>query len=436
MDREHGLNRLFDMRNLMKNNGVRERLIKLFDEGTFIELDAFASSTEVITGYGLIDGAPVYAFAQDIGVEGGAIGVAQVKKIKKVYELAIKTGAPIVGIYDSKGAYLNEGVDVLAAYGELLLYANKLSGVVPQVSIIAGPCVGTSALIASSGDIVIKVKDAPFYLKTADKNEEAGSVHVAAPSCEKAIEKAREIISLLPVNNLAEVPIIEDTKDPLFDENDVITSIADKGSFIEFQQDYGHSVRCGLGRLAGQSVAFVSAQGDILDDASVAKAARLVRFADAFSIPVVTFIDAEGFDSIREAAKLSHAYAEATTVKVSVITGKAVGCAYIAMAGRSSNCDYVGAWPNAYISPLIAEAAVAVLWEDKLNAMDNPLTERADVVERYKETEASVFEAAAKGYVADIFEAVETRVKLTAVLDMLASKRVQTMAKKHSNIQL
>lgn len=183
----------------------------------------------------------------------------------------------------------------------------------------------------------------------------------------------------------------------------------------------------GLARINGQSAAMIATCGGILDDQATAKAARLIRLADAFSIPVITFVDAEGFDSIRQAAKLTHAYAEATCAKLAVITGKAVGSAYIAMAGRAANADYVCAWPDAYVSALPAEAAVAVLWEDKLNALNNPLDDRQKVVDEYKATDASVFGVAAKGYIEDIIEPENTRAKLITALDMLASKRISRL---------
>lgn len=439
MSLESGITRLNAAREKLADSKARERLTKLFDEGTFTELDAFNDSAEVIIGYGIIEGAPAYAFAQDINVYGGAVGMAQAAKIKKVYDLCVKTGLPVIGIYDSKGAYLNEGCDALAAYGELMLWSNNISGVVPQISVIAGPCAGSSALLAASGDIVIHAKEAIFSLDAQNKEAEKGISHITVDTADEAIAKAREIITLLPINNLSDVPISDYAGIGDIDFSDaekIIKSIADADSFIEIQSDYGKQAVCGLARINGQSAAMIATCGGILDDQATAKAARLIRLADAFSIPVITFVDAEGFDSIRQAAKLTHAYAEATCAKLAVITGKAVGSAYIAMAGRAANADYVCAWPDAYVSALPAEAAVAVLWEDKLNALNNPLDDRQKVVDEYKATDASVFGVAAKGYIEDIIEPENTRAKLITALDMLASKRISRLAKKHSNIQL
>ena len=216
----------------------------------------------------------------------------------------------------------------------------------------------------------------------------------------------------------------------------MIGKVSDASSFIELQADFGENVTCGLGLLNGVSVAFLETKGGMLDCNAAAKAARFVRFADAFSVPVVTFVDAQGFESISDAAKLAHAYAEATTAKIAVITGEAIGSAYIAMAGRGANADYVAALDTAVVSALPVESAVAVMWNDRLNALENPLTERAGLIEEYKMTDGSAFEAARRGYVEDIAALGDIRKKIIDALGLLSSKRVATLPKKHSNIQL
>ncbi|MBR6407081.1 MAG: carboxyl transferase [Clostridia bacterium] len=423
----------------LKNSVARERLIKLFDQDSFNELDALSEAAQAVIGCGLINGMPCCAFSQDINVSGGAVGQAQAKKMRKAYEYSLMNGMPLIGIFDSKGAYLDEGVDAMAAYGELLLNANNLSGVVPQISIIAGACAGTAALIASSGDIVIHVDSAPYYLNSKDKDEQLGSTHIRAKDEDDAIERAREILSYLPANNLSETAgfdAVAPADADYTNTDDMIGKVSDASSFIELQADFGENVTCGLGLLNGVSVAFLETKGGMLDCNAAAKAARFVRFADAFSVPVVTFVDAQGFESISDAAKLAHAYAEATTAKIAVITGEAIGSAYIAMAGRGANADYVAALDTAVVSALPVESAVAVMWNDRLNALENPLTERAGLIEEYKMTDGSAFEAARRGYVEDIAALGDIRKKIIDALGLLSSKRVATLPKKHSNIQL
>ena len=438
-----------------------ERLQLLFDEGTFVEIDGFAKSNdsdaEALAGFGCVNGCPAYAFAQNSDVCGGAMSKAQAAKIKKVYDFAVKTGAPVVGIYDSIGARLQEGNDMLAAFGEMLLNSNNLSGVVPQISVVLGPCLGTGAMIAASADFVVMSKDAQLKIETNGDdgslklNEESGMCHLSAENDKEALNQVRMLISMLPANNLSVAPLAESvnagTGDLLtlantiaaqkeYKANELISAVVDNGSFLEMQKKYGKAIHSGLAKLGGQTVGVVAMNGQAIDDEACSKAARMIRFCDAFALPVITFIDSTGFGSLREAAKLANAYAEATAIKVSVITGSAYGPLYIAVAGHGAGADLTMAWPSASVSALAPETATAFLWNDKLKGSSNPVADRAKLVNEYKETEACPLKAAADGFVEDVIHPAETRNKLIAALDMLSGKRVSKLPKKHANIQL
>ena len=416
-----------------------QRLQLLFDEGTFVEIDSFTKSgdgrAEAAAGFGSVDGCPVYAFAQNSDVEGGAMSKAQAAKICKVYELAEKTGAPVVGIYDSIGARLNESCEMLAAYGDVMLKANNLSGVVPQIAVIAGPCLGASSMIAAAADVVIMSEDGQFALQTngegGDLKEasESGLVHLTAKDDKEAVAKARELITLLPSNNLSGAPITD------FAESgaSIIAAVMDQDSFIEFQAGFGAGFIAGLAKLGGNTVGVVASEEKTADGKACEKAARLVRFCDAFAIPVITFVNAESFCCIKAACKLTNAYAEATTAKISVITGEAYGAVYMALAGAAAGVDVAYAWPTASISALNPTTAAVMLWSDKLKGSSNPTTDRAKLIAEYKDQEACPFKAAGDGFVQDVIEPSETRLKLYAALDMLAGKRVTRLPKKHAN---
>lgn len=432
MSLESGRKILSEKRAGMGESPARKRLEKLFDQGTFLELDGLAAK-EVVTGFGSVDGAPAYAFAQDSTVNGGAIGRAQAEKIAKVYDLAIKTGAPVVGVYDSHGAYLKEGADMMAALGDLVMKASRLSGVVPQISLIAGVCGGSAALMASMADLVVKSDKGELFLTAHEEAEKAaGVVHVEAENEEDAIASVRSLINLLPINNLSIAPVA-DAAEATGSEG--LESVVDAGSMVELLDGFGDNVTAGLARVAGNAAVVADIHGQLDADSSV-KLARMVRMADAFSLPVVTLVDCEGFDTVREAAKVAHTYAEATTPKVTVITGAAVGAVYMALAGKAAGADVVFAWPQAVVSAMKPEAAVEVLWNDKLAQMKDPLKERAQLVQEYKDTEATPFDAAEAGYIENVIEPAETRANVVAALDMLAGKRVATLPRKHSNMPL
>ena len=424
-----------------------QRLQLLFDEGTFVEIDSFTKSgdgrAEAAAGFGSVDGCPVYAFAQNSDVEGGAMSKAQAAKICKVYELAEKTGAPVVGIYDSIGARLNESCEMLAAYGDVMLKANNLSGVVPQIAVIACPCLGASSMIAAAADVVIMSEDGQFALQTngegGDLKEasESGLVHLTAKDDKEAVAKARELITLLPSNNLSGAPITDFADSAAETDGEsgasIIAAVMDQDSFIEFQAGFGAGFIAGLAKLGGNTVGVVASEEKTADGKACEKAARLVRFCDAFAIPVITFVNAESFCCIKAACKLTNAYAEATTAKISVITGEAYGAVYMALAGAAAGVDVAYAWPTASISALNPTTAAVMLWSDKLKGSSNPTADRAKLIAEYKDQEACPFKAAGDGFVQDVIEPSETRLKLYAALDMLAGKRVTRLPKKHAN---
>lgn len=460
---------------LDKATPARKRLTALFDADSFVELDGFAKaggeSAGVVTGYGSIDGSPVFAFSQDITVQNGAVGKAHAGKIKKLYDLAAKTGAPVVGIYDSNGAMLKEGNDALNAYGEMLLWQNNLSGVVPQISVIAGTCAGCAAMIALSADFVIMTEKAelfmtaPFTAKakgenvpgagTAENAAKSGMAHIVAKDEDTAMEQARRIISMLPINNLSAAPICEaaavEGVDAALrsaaenienaDMKALVEMIVDKDSFLELHKDFAVGAVSGFATLGGSTVGVVATTGEPICGGGCAKIARLVSICDAFQIPVLTFVNTKGFKAsaqaelkgiVREAAKAAHVYAEATTPKVCVVMGQAYGPAYMVFAGRNANSDVTLAWPSAQISALAPETAVTMLYADQITDK-NP---RSAVEAKYKVEDASPFQAAADGYIEDVIDPAATRSVLISTLDMLEGKRVSKLPKKHGNMPL
>lgn len=428
------------------------RLQKLFDDATFTQVDAFAKSeggyAEAVAGYGYINGTGVYAIAQNSDLSGGAMSQAQAAKIKKVYDLAQKTGVPVITIYDSIGGRLTEGSQLLTAYGEILKMSSALSGVIPQISVVLGPCLGTQALIAACGDVVIAAKGAEFSLdvntgSTAEKAFENGTAHLLAEDEEDAIAIARDVASMLPANNIETAAGFEfaDASENVADNtpaNDIPELVADDGSYLELSAAYCDDAVTALATLTGITVGFVSAGAKILGGDACKKIARFVRFCDAFSIPVITFVDSEKFCCLKSAARVSSAYAEATTAKISVITGEAYGALYVALAGTGSNADITFAYPNASVSPLNPYASAVIMLGDEigkeLKGSANPQADKEALVAKFKAENCSVFEAAANGYVEDVITPSATRAKLASALDMLIGKRVQRLPKKHNNL--
>lgn len=437
MNMQAQLQKLSDAVSALEDSKARARLLQLFDEGTFVEIDRLARDgdkpVEAVAGYGLVDGSPVYAFAQDRDICCGAIGKAQGAKIRKVYELAAQNGAPVVGVFDSDGAKLGEGLDAMDAIAEILLASNTISGVVPQIAVIAGACVGSSAIVAAGADIVVAAKGADYYLNPGDENAQAS---IVAEDADAAMETARELLGMLPANNLS-VPVAYEFDSAAMGACDgiagVIDAVADADSAIRLGEG---PCETALARVGGAVCGLVTLAEDKLSCCSASRVARFVRLCDGFSIPVVTFVDAVGFACLKGATRVSQAYAEATTAKITVLVGKAYGAAYIAVAGKSAGADAVLAWPTATVLPLAPEAAIHIFWKDRLADMSNPTEDRKKLAEEYAETEGSVFNAAAGGAVTDVIAPADTKAKLMAMLETLASKRVTRLPKKHANIQL
>lgn len=415
-------------------------LTSFFDQDSFTSIDTLAKSqdtyAEVVAGYGTVQGLPVYAFAQNKDFCGGAMSKAQAAKIKKVYDLALKTGCPVFGFYDSKGGRLNEGNALLAGYGEVLNASSQLSGVVPQVSVVLGSCLGTCALNAVSADFVIMSKKAKLSLDTlgancgSKVNAETGVANIIAEDKMDAVEKARELACYLPSNNLNTAPQA-DSVEPDYEGKCICHQVADAGSILRINWDFGTNVSTNLNRVAGQVTGFVNTKSGVFTSDDCTKIAKFVRFCDAFSIPVISFVDTEGFEDIKSAAKVTSAYAEATTAKISIVTGKAVGAGYIALAGTGANADVVYALPDAIISPVNPEAAALIMAPEKMNV---PVAQQKAVAEAFAKENLSAVNAAENCFVDDVVELASLRYAVVNALEMLSGKRVSTLAKKHSTI--
>lgn len=461
-----------NLNNINLDSVARKRILELLDEDTFVELDAFASASGegagVVTGYGLIEGGGVYVFSQDVAINSGAVDRVHARKIKKVYEMASMTGLPVIGIYDSNGAKLDDVPEALNSYGQMLSASNKISGVVPQVSLILGTCAGTAAIVACGADIIVMNENAELFLNAPKVIENSGQArdgagsalnaaksgvaHIIAESEAEAIARTRDVVSFLPQNNLSTVPEIEydDPEDVAKDleefcnsiENvdfkNILPLIMDKDNTIYLSEHYGENVTIALSSIYGTTVLAVGADSTLgLEECN--KIAYFVNIADSFSIPVLTFINTDGFSntikdelagSIRQASKLAHVYANSTTQKISIITGKSYGSAYIALAGKGSGADIVYAWPSAIISALYPTTAVAFLAGDRITSEMS----REEAEEDYKVTDASPFVYASRGYVDNVISPVDTRHAIGDALDMLTGKRVNELSRKHINI--
>mgnify|MGYP000521389677 CR=1 FL=1 len=387
-----------------------------FDADSFCEIDAFAKSgegfAEVVAGFGTVEGMPVYAFAQNSDICGGAMSKAQAAKLKKLYGLALKTGAPVVGFYDSVGGRLNQGTELLAGCGDVLNAAASLSGVVPQISVVLGTCLGTNALNAASADIVIMSKDAQLSLSVTGKhsdaayNAENGIASIVCDDADKAIKAAKELILYLPSNNLTMAPQSFEEAPAEDGCGCVVSRTVDGNSIVKLFNDYGKEANVRFARLGGQVVGIVVTKGKELGCKSANKVAKFVRFCDAFSLPVVT-------------------------VKISVVTGKAIGSGYVALAGTGANADVVYALPDAVISPVNVEAAAFIMAPEVMNVATD---KQAEVAQKFADENLSAYNAAQNGYVDGIVEEAQLRQTLISALDMLSGKRVSTLSKKHSTI--
>ena len=480
---------------------ARERIDLLLDEGSFVELDRFALHRSdlfgmennripgdgVVTGHGTIDGRAVVVFSQDFTVFGGSLGEVFAEKICKVMDLAVKMGCPVIGINDSGGARIQEGVVSLAGYADIFYRNVRASGVIPQISLIAGPCAGGAVYSPAITDFVVMVRDiakmyitGPDVIKTvtgeqvtheelggADTHERrSGVAHFAADSEEDAIEDVRRLLSFIPSNNLDDPPYEPPADDPdreeprlatlipalstkPYDIIEVITAVVDDEDFFEVQPHYAPNIVIGFARLDGRPVGVVANQpkhlAGTLDINSSEKAARFVRFCDAFNIPLVTFVDVPGFlpgtaqeygGIIRHGAKLLYAYAEATVPKVTVITRKAYGGAYDVMCSKHIGADFNYAWPTAEIAVMGSAAAVNLLYRRELAAASDPTAEAAALTAEYAARFANPYEAAQRGYVDDVIEPHHTRPTLINALRVARTKREVGPARKHGNIPL
>lgn len=429
---------------------AKERIASLFDGGVFTELDRFGSET-VVTGYGMVGGAPCYAFSQNVAVDGGAMCPAQAEKIEKVYSLAEKTGYPVIGIFDSNGGKLSEGMAASNAYARLIAASGRISGVVPQIAVVVGVCAASAAVWAQCSDIVIMNETAQMFVTspyvlgenvgTAKVNAENGTAHIVDAD---PISKARDVITYLPSNNISSapeadcIPAIGSFKAD--NAAAAILAIADEGSSVNLRADYGDSSAVALARVAGLSVGVASVCGDITA-ADCTKLASFIALCDAFSIPVVTLVNSNGFaDSVdaeiggisKSAAMLTKAYANVTTAKVAVITGNAFGAAFTALAGKSSGADIVIALDDAVISPIAPDAAATIVYNDRILAGEDKKTVFAEYITDYASAEV----AAKLGLVDDIATESDAAAKVISALDMLSSKRVTILDKKHIVLSL
>ena len=435
---------------------ARARLNELFDEGTFVELDALLDRGQsgVVTGFGLIDGRSAYAWAQEASVRGGAMGKVQAHKICKLYDLALSTGNPVIGLADSVGARLDEGMAAVNAYAEIMKRASAISGVVPQVAAVLGTCAGGAALCASMADLIVMGPNGKLYAATpglrqaagkaafdgAEAAAKSGAACLAAKTDSEAISAVREIIGYLPGNNLDTAPFVHVDSQPAAISGDedlraVINAVSDGPAFELYAESQSDAVTA-LGRVGGETVGFVGASGK-LSPAASRKIAGFVRLMDSYSLPLVTFVNTEGAEvadceacAMKASAALAAAYMTATVARVCVICGKAVSSVSAALASRAA-ADCAAAWPEAVISPLPTSAATQLCFEKELHAAADPLTARGELEARYEAEIANPVSAALDGQIDDVIDPENTRAFVSSALTMLAGKRASLPAKKH-----
>ncbi len=476
---------------------ARERIEYLLDRGTFYELDEFVASRatgsdkqgtpgdSVVTGWGEIDGRLVYLFAQDFTVLGGSVGEAHGHKVCKLLDLALENGAPVIGINDSGGARIQEGVDALAAYGEIF-YRNVLaSGVVPQISVILGPCAGGAVYSPALTDFIFMTEGTgrmfitgPDVIRAVTReeigadelggadvhNRVSGVAHFAASGDEETLDLVRQLLAYLPSNNASDPPYLSPTDPPDrmdkeldtlvpddpalgYDMHHVIAHITDGGEFMEVQAQFAPNLIVGFARMGGHVVGIVAQQppslAGVLDIDSSDKGARFIRFCDSFNIPLLTLTDTPGFlpgvaqehgGVIRHGAKMIYAYAEASVPKISLITRKAYGGAYIVMSSKHLGGDVCLAWPGAEIAVMGPQGAVNVLFRRELKAADDPAALREELVRDYRDKFANPYVAAAHGYLDGVIAPHETRPRVIGALEMLRHKRVHRPPRKHGNM--
>jgi propionyl-CoA carboxylase beta chain len=480
---------------------ARERIDLFLDPGSFVELDRFKThrcadfgmeaqrvlGDGVVTGYGLVEGRQVFVFAQDFTVFGGSLSGAFSEKICKVMDLAMEVGCPVVGLNDSGGARIQEGVVSLAGYADIFLRNTLASGVIPQISVVLGPCAGGAVYSPAITDFVFMVKDTsymfitgPDVIKTVTHEEvtkedlggarthstRSGVAHFALDTEESTLKGVRELLSFLPLNNADDLPaqpcsddpgrkddllrtVVPDSPTRPYDMKEILRAVVDDRHFFEVAEHHAMNIVVGFARLNGRPVGIVANQpavlAGVLDIDASKKAARFVRFCDAFGIPLVTFVDVPGFlpgtdqewnGIIVHGAKLLFAFAEATVPKVTVITRKAYGGAYDVMASKHIRADVNLAYPTAEIAVMGPEGAVNIVFRRELAAAADPATERARLIEEYREKFANPYKAAELGYVDEVIRPEETRPRLIRALEMLRNKRQELPPKKHGNIPL
>ena len=480
---------------------ARERIDLLLDKGSFRELDPFVThrwndfgleeqrilADSVVTGWGTIEGRLIYIFSQDFTVFGGSLGEVHAEKVCKVMDMALKNGAPVIGLNDSGGARIQEGVVSLGGYADIFLRNTLVSGVVPQISVIMGPCAGGAVYSPALTDFIIMVRKSSYMFITGPEvvkavtHEEvsfedlggadvhaqvSGVCHLAADTEADALYMIRKLLAYLPQNNMEDAPFIATDDDPLrmdekldtlvpdepskpYDIKDAIHMIVDGGQFLEIQEAYAQNIVIGFARLGGHAVGIVAnqpaVQAGVLDINASEKAARFVRFCDAFNIPVITFVDVPGFlpgvdqehnGIIRSGAKLLYAYCEATVPKITIVTRKAYGGAYDVMSSKHVRGDVNLAWPTAEIAVMGPDGAVNIIFRKELAQAEDPVARKAELVNDYREKFANPYVAASRGYIDDVIEPRETRPRLINSLEMLANKRDSNPPKKHGCIPL
>ncbi len=482
---------------------ARERLDLLLDPGSFREIDSFVVHRErnlgmdapenqylgdsVVTGWGTINGRLVYVYSQDFTVLGGSLSEVHAEKICKIMEMAMKNGAPVIGLNDSGGARIQEGVSSLGGVADIFLRNTMASGVIPQLSVIMGPCAGGAVYSPALTDFIFMVKDTSYMFVTGPDvvravthedvtfeelggamthNAVSGVSHVAANTEEDALFLIREILGYMPQNNMEDPPFEPTKDDPLrteealnhivpddpskpYDVKEVIKLIVDEGRFFEIHEHFARNVVVGFARLGGHSIGIVANQpavlAGVLDIDASEKSARFIRFCDAFNIPIITFEDVPGFmpgtaqehgGIIRAGAKLLYAYCEATVPKVTVVTRKAYGGAYCVMNSKHIRSDLNLAWPTAEIAVLGPDGAVNIIFRRELAEAADPVARKAELVQEYRDKFANPYVAAQRGFIDDVIAPSETRPRLINALEMLQNKRDINPPKKHGNIPL
>ena len=480
---------------------ARERIQMLMDPSSFVEIDSFVETRSVefdmqkkrlpgdgvVTGYGTVNGRLVYVSSQDFTVIGGSLGEMHAKKITKVMDMAMKMGAPFISINDSGGARIEEGIDALSGFGEIFFRNTIASGVIPQISVIMGPCAGGAVYSPAITDFVFMVEKSSQMFITGPQvikavtgedvtfeelggalthNSVSGVAHFQSSSEEECFKDIKRLLSFLPDNNLSDSELYDNTDDlnriasglneiipdepnKPYDMLSIIAAVVDNGDFLEVQAGFAKSIVIGFGRVNGCSIGIIANQpkvnAGVLDVNSSDKAARFVRFCDSFNIPIVTFTDVPGYlpgvtqehnGIIRHGAKLLFAFSEATVPKINVIVRKAYGGAYIAMNSKHLGADIVFAWPSAEIAVMGPDGAANIIFKRDIAASDDPITFRAEKIQEYRDKFSNPYVAASRGYVDDVIEPSTTRLRIADALEMLSSKRETRPAKKHGNIPL